>query len=172
MKRLIKVEYFDNETPIKIYTIRFLNSDGSNEELSETNKFLSNYYEKNKEEIDLFLSILDIMQNKGVRENYLRNERNKDCSFLFALLYEDEEGKNYKGGLRLYCLYYGDNKLILGNGSMKVTKKLQDDENLVLIAKDLQELNKEIERKIEQGEVWWEESELKSKNGLIFEIEE
>jgi len=170
VKRLIKVEYFDDESPIKIYTIIFID-DSVEDELTETNKFLSNYYLSNKEEIDIFLTLLEIIQNRGARENYFRNERNSDCRYLFALIEEDQSGKPYKGNLRLFCLYYGENKLILGNGSIKTSDRFQDDENLNLIAKDLQLLNNEIKRRLDTGDIWWENSELKTKNNLIFEID-
>jgi len=170
VKRLLRVEYFDDETPIKVYTVRFLDDNGPDEE-TETNKFLLTYSDSHKDEIDIFLSLLNIMQTQGVKENFLRNERNEDCRYLFALLNQDEEGNKYTGSLRLFCLYYGDNKLILGNGSFKTTAKFQQDENLKLIAKDLQELDKVIRSKLDTGEIWWEGSDLKTNNNLNFEIE-
>lgn len=169
MKQLIKIEVFDDSVPVKLYTIRLLNEDGTEIDTeTETNKFLTIYAQSNPKDINLFIKLLEIIQNEGMQPHFLRDERNNECNHLWAFF---KDFKNYTPKLRLYCLYYDSNRLILGNGAIKTSGKYQDDQNIKLIAEDLIKLDKVMKDKFKTGELWWSGDELISKSDLIFEIE-
>lgn len=171
MKRSIKIEPVDDNRNYPVYTIKFYNEDGTPEEQSETDKFLAKYRDTCPEELDKFVALLDLFQEEGIRRIKLRDERNPRCQSLFALLDEDAGGRKYRGGLRLYCLYYEKGKLILGNGSIKVTGAFQDDPNISLIVNELMQVHNELQKKLKTHEFWWAGSKLISRKELIIEIE-
>lgn len=171
MKRSVLIEPFDENRNFTIYMIRFYNEDGTIEELSEIDKFLDKYKDSNSDEIDKFIALLDVIQNEGLGKINLRDERNKECENLFALIDEDAEGIKYQGNLRLYCLKFNDKRLILGGGSLKMSGTYQQDPNISIIAEELIKINIEIKKKLNNHEFWWAGNKLISRNELKIEIE-
>ena len=73
------------------------------------------------------------------------------------------------GKLRLYCICYNENLLILGNGGKKTTRSYQEDPILNQYVEDMLKINKELWWKIEKGEIHFEGIELAG--NLSFYIE-
>lgn len=116
----------------------------------------------------LLKNVIDI---SGAKEKFFRNEDNSECNFLKALINYDIDDKKYKGGLRLYCLYYNRDRVILGNGDIKKTRTFNEDNNLKKITKVLQSLDKAMHEREMDGELSWDGMKLYSNKPLIFEID-
>lgn len=172
MKFKLKIEKYLSGNKTNIYSIRFINSDDTSHILNETEKFFDKIKNSNPEEYQTFIALLkNIVNISGAKEKFFRDESNADCNFLKALIRLDVIGKKYKGNIRLYCLYYGQNKVILGNGDFKSTRTFNEDDNLNKIARILQKLDKALDEKEKDKEVYWEENELINIENHIFEIE-
>lgn len=172
MKRKIQIEKFLTGTKSTLYSIRFIGANDIPDKLNETQKFFGKLKSSNPEEYQIFKALLkNILTISGAREKFFRYEGNSDCEFLKALIKYDIKGNKYKGHLRLFCLYYNKDRVILGNGDFKPTATFNEDPNLNKIAKVLQKLDKALDEKEKAEEIFWVEQELKSSNDLIFEID-
>ncbi len=157
---------------MNIYSIREIFADGKMDNLTETEKFFNNIQSTHEEEYHLFKAVLkNIKDISGAKAKFFRDETNPDCNYLRALIKTDYEEKHYSKDFRLFCLRFGNHQLILGNGGIKKTKTFNEDPNLNTIARVLQKICAGMIEKEINGELHWNNSELISDTGLIFEID-
>lgn len=114
MKRY-KIEEYKNFENVRIYTVKF-----DDEKNNETDRFISRFInsEKHKDDFSTIIYWINKIGSSGVLERYFRTENR-------ALAIPVESGKN----LRLYCFRVNDNILILGNGGVKTSKKVQNSQD-------------------------------------------
>jgi len=168
---LLTVEKLLTGPKAAFYTIRLLDKTEKEELFNETEKFFIKFEDSFPDDINVFRALFNKMQNElGARKSFFRNEDNIGCNFLKALINFTEEGKKYKDELRLYCLYYNLDRIIFGNGGIKDKRTFNEIPELVKITSVLQKLDKVLEQKEKDEEIWWDGSELKSNTKLIFEI--
>lgn len=172
MKQIIQIEKFLKGEKANLYTIRFIDSNGIADTSTETEKFFDKIENTNPKDYQIFKAIFkNIINISGAKLKFFRNEDNSDCNFLKALMNKDDKGNKYKGNLRLFCLYYDSDRVIIGNGDNKTTRTFNEDEFLSKAAKILQKLDKVLEEKEKDGEVTWKGNELTSDKKLIFKID-
>lgn len=171
MKRY-KIEKFLIGRKIIVYSIREIYEDGTFDSQNETQKFFSSIKSSYIADYNVFKAVLkNILNKSGAQKKFFRDETNADCLYLYALINNDDENRHYSGELRLFCLNFGNDKLILGNGGIKKTRTFNEDPKLNTIARILQKLCLEIIEKEKNGDIWWENGELKSLTNLNFQIE-
>ena len=119
-----------------------------------------------KSEIKDIVARLKIMGSKtGMRENFFKVNEGKPGDGVCAL-YDQEESN-----LRLYCIRYGSQLIILGGGGHKpkTTRTLQDDPVLKKENFILRELSKLITEKMKDKEIWFSEDGLEFEGDLTIE---
>ncbi len=138
MKHSISIEIFEEHTNCTFYTIRFKN------DKSETDKFVDNYSDSKEFEKDfeLFTYWIDTIGKKGALERYFRPEGGK----LKALPIDSSK-------LRLYCFRISEEILIIGNGGIKKTQKIQEDPLFLLYSETLRKIGAYLISRIEKGTV-------------------
>lgn len=111
MNRYIIEKYQAYET-VQFYTIRF-----EKENDNETDKFISRFTqsEEFKEDLGKIIYWIDKIGKTGALERHFRPEK-------FAVAIPIDSGYS----LRFYCYRINDNVLILGNGGIKTSQKVQD----------------------------------------------
>lgn len=101
-----------------------------------------------KSEIENILKRLEIIGKKtGARDHYFKLYEGKLADGVCAL-YDLPDKK-----LRLYCIRFGTQLLILGGGGQKKVKKLQDDEKLKKESYLLRKLSEELTKRIKDKDV-------------------
>lgn len=171
MKRY-KIEEFLQGEKLTVYSIREIFDNNVFDSNNETEKFFFNIKSSHPDDYNIFKAVLKNMINKsGAKRKFFRDETNPDCDYLYALINNYDENRHYKGELRLFCLNFGVDKLILGNGGIKKTKTFNEDPKLNTVARILQKLCSEIIDKEKTGDICWKNGKLKSLTDLIFEIE-
>ena len=111
MKRL-KIEPYKQLEKANLYSLRFTDKD-----VCETDEFISRFindllYQKDLTTIIYWLS--KIGQESGALERYFRPEKGAKALPILS------------SRLRLYCIRVSDEILILGNGGIKTSQKVQD----------------------------------------------
>jgi hypothetical protein len=101
-----------------------------------------------KSEIENILKRLEIIGKKtGARDHYFKLYEGKLADGVCAL-YDFPDKK-----LRLYCIRFGTQLLILGGGGQKKVKKLQDDEKLKKESYLLRRLSEELTKRIKDRDI-------------------
>lgn len=139
---------------------------GSNQSLFE--EFLEvNSVLFKSETIDIIKRIKTIGQKTGAREHFFKINEGKPGDGVCAL-YDDPESN-----LRLYCIRYGTQIIILGGGGHKPKsiRALQEKEDLKDANYLLRELSIKITEKIKDGEVKFSQDGLEFIGDLEFDIE-
>ena len=123
---------------------------------SELEKFISKFEDdpKFKKDLGTIFARIGIIEEQGVLDRFFRYESKKNDK-VAALPSHFDTGK-----LRLYCICYNENLLILGNGGKKTTRTYQEDPVLSQYVEDMLKINKELWWKIEKGEIHFEGIEL------------
>ena len=160
MKRYLVLERINQGDKVAIYSPTF---DGDDK--SELEKFISKFEDdpKFKKDLGTIFARIGIIEEQGVLDRFFRYESKKNDK-VAALPSHFDTGK-----LRLYCICYNENLLILGNGGKKTTRSYQDDPILNQYVEDMLKINKELWWKIEKGEIHFEGIELAG--NLSFYIE-
>ncbi|MDR0865083.1 MAG: hypothetical protein LBO74_09165 [Candidatus Symbiothrix sp.] len=130
------------------------------EKESETlfEKFLKENFISHKSEIiDIAQRLKTIGAKTGAREIFFKSGEGKLGDGVCALY----DCPNHR--LRLYCIRYGTQIIVLGGGGQKNVRTLQEDPKLKKENYFLRELSKQITEKIKNAEIKY------SKNGLDFE---
>lgn len=112
MKRL-RIEHYKALEKADFYTIRFIDKD-----ICETDEFISRFINDllHQDDVTKIVYWLNKMgQEFGTVERFFRLERGAVKAIPI-----------YKSKLRLYCIRLSDELLILGNGGVKTSQKLQD----------------------------------------------
>lgn len=148
-----RISTYDLGSKAKIYSV-FV--DGSEED--EFSKFLKVFYPSHKQQIEhLAEKIKEIAGRFGIREIFFKDQG-------IGAVYRFKNLKDDKTDIRLYCIKWGSNLLILGGGGTKNVRTWQEDPVLSNIVKNLSTIDKFIfENNIDLDEA--------AKNKTIFELE-
>lgn len=124
-------------------------------ELSELERFFEKFPEgcEYDEEVDIIISWLDKIGERGALERYFRPEGN----------YGDGVGVipiDVGNKLRLYCLRISDKILVFGNGGIKDSGKWQNSESLAPYVKTLIDTSRFIASRIRDGKIVIVDKEL------------
>lgn len=113
------LELFEETDNLNLYTIRL-----KDEKLTEFEKFLDKFPNdcKYKEDIDIIISWIEKITEKGALSRYFKPE-GKYGDGVGAIPIETNN-------IRLYCLRLSDKILILGNGGIKDADTWQDSPTL------------------------------------------
>ena len=166
------IEKFLPGSKINIYSIRYVNGQNELDQFNETQKFFKSIRNDYPNDFILFKTLLrKIIDKSGAKKKFFRDETNSSCDYLYALINNDDVGRHYTGELRLFCLRFDEDKIIFGNGGIKTTQTYNEDPHLNTIARILQKLCYILLEKISEGDMWWDNKELKTKTNLEIEFE-
>ena len=143
MKQEYSIELLEEHENVNFYSIRM-----KDEELTELEAFFEKFpvgceYD---DEIDVIVSWLDQIAERGALERYFRPEGK----------YGDGVGVipiDVGTKVRLYCLRLSDKILVFGNGGIKDTKTWQDSETLAPYVKLLVDTSRFISSRIKDGTI-------------------
>lgn len=143
MKQDYSIELVEEYENINFYSIHL-----QNEELTELENFFVKFPEgcEYDEEIDVVISWLDKIAEKGALERYFRPEGN----------YGDGVGVipiDVGNKIRLYCLRLSDKILVFGNGGVKDAARWEDSETLAPYVKLLIDTSRFISSRIKDGTI-------------------
>ena len=143
-----------------LFTIIFEGEDDS-----EYVKFVEKFKGDAQRQSDLSFILNQIqamMRIGGFLERYFRPEgKMKDNVSALPI---------FKSSLRLYCLRLSDSVLIVGNGGIKHTKKVEEDSVLNGYVISLQKLDELLKADIKNGLVRIEKTEIKGVEDKEFDI--
>lgn len=121
-------------------------------ELCEFDKFIYNFRsnalnkgsEKVQNDLYIILAAIDEIVKRGAREGRFRGENN-----VHAL-------PTVSCNLRLYCIRLHFGAVLLGNGGIKTSQKLQDSPDCYLHYQLMVALEKQISNRIQNKEMFWD----------------
>ena len=150
MKKKTTLELVEQSEKVSLYSISF-----AMDKTTEFERFLNKFEEEASlnEDYQKILYALSIILDKGALERYFRPEGRMNDD-LCALPVES-------GRIRLFCLRFSNEILILGNGDIKRTSSYEEDAKLYGYTLDLQKFGRLLKKDIEDGIVTVEEKELK-----------
>jgi len=120
-----------------------------------------------KSEIEEMIIRLNTIGNKtGARDSFFRHNEGLPRDGVCALIYKERKGKE---NLRLYCIRYGTQIIILGGGGQKKVKTLQDDEKLTKENYFLRRLSALISERIKEKDIGYSEDFMEFMGDLNFE---
>lgn len=129
-------------------------------------KFLTAYYATHESEI---LSIVDkiriIAQKTGARANFFKENEGTLGDGVCAMF----DVPKYK--LRLFCIRYGTEIIILGGGGVKEVRAWQDDPKLSSEASLIIKIAKHINQAIKDKDIEYSDDYMKLEGDLIFDID-
>jgi len=130
-------------------------------------QFISENKAQQPEALNSILSKLILIGHKtGAKEQFFKlNEGNLGDGI--CALYDSPDKK-----LRLYCIRYGNNTIIVGGGGIKNVRTLQEDPKLKNENYLLRTISKIITEAIKNQEITWDSSDTKLIGKLIFEDDE
>ncbi|WP_121811331.1 hypothetical protein [Mucilaginibacter kameinonensis] len=141
---LEKIERLSGEQA-SVYSVTLEGDDGS---LFE--KFLEEYTNDYKEEIkDLVTSLQKIGHKTGARADFFKVGEGRMKDNIDALF--DEPDRN----LRLYCIRFGRDCIILGGGGPKSTRSWQEDPNLSNQMEILMAIADRIHKRFKERDLRW-----------------
>ena len=143
MKQEYSIELLEEYENVNFYSIRM-----KNEELTELEAFFEKFPVgcEFDNEIDIIVSWLDQIAERGALERYFRPEGN----------YGDGVGVipiDVGTKIRLYCLRLSDKILVFGNGGIKDTRSWQENEELAPYVKLLIDTSRFISSRIKDGTI-------------------
>ena len=150
MNRKYTIELIEEYDAVNFFSIHL-----DDEELSELERFFDKFPEGSEydEEIDVIISWLDKIGEKGALERYFRPEgRYGDGVGVIPI---DVGNK-----LRLYCLRLSDKILVFGNGGIKDAKSWQQSESLAPYVEMLIDTSRFISSRILNGQIVMVDKEL------------
>jgi hypothetical protein len=136
------------------------------EEITAFKNFVMNNKDSFKSEIKDIVGRLAIMGFKtGMKEDFFKHYEGNPGDGVCALY--DKEDSN----LRLYCIRYGSQIIIVGGGGHKPKsiRAFQEDENLKKQNFILRDLSKLITAKMQEKEMWFSEDDLDFEGDLTIE---
>lgn len=120
--------------------------EGSDKTLFEI--FEDKYGEEFSDEMDEIFDRLILMADEfGARVQWFREQEGKPGDLVCAL-HDLEESH-----LRLYCIRYGSDIVILGGGGNKTTKTWQEDPILAVEVRMMMNVSEDIYRRMREGEI-------------------
>lgn len=134
------IELVEQYPKLNLYSIKF-----NGNKYTEIEDFVLRYEnnEKYKEDLDVILSWLDNIIQKGALERYFRPE-SVYGSGVKAIPIEINN-------LRLYCIRLADNILIVGNGGVKDSDKWQNSSTLSPMVNLLEKTERCIKSRLKNG---------------------
>ena len=141
MKQEYSIELLEEYDKVNFYSIRMKDA-----ELTELEAFFKKFPEgcEYDNEIDVIISWIDQIAERGALERYFRPEGN----------YGDGVGVipiDVGNKLRLYCLRLSDKILVFGNGGVKDSRTWQESETLAPYVKLLIDTSRFISSRIKNG---------------------
>ena len=129
-------------------------------------KFILENIDKNRAEIKNILDKLKVIgQQTGARISHFKENEGSLGDGVCAMF--DLPDKK----LRLYCIRYGTEIIILGGGGIKKVRAWQDDPKLSLEASIIKKIAKEINNAIRNKEIEYSNNFMDFEGDLIFEID-
>ncbi len=157
--RLVKLERISGSCAT-LYTIL---ADGEQE--TQFEHFLSeNTISFKNEIIDILKRLNAIGHKTGARHGFFKHDEGKWGDGCCAL-YDEPNRK-----LRLYCIRYGTQIVILGGGGLKQVRAWQDDPKLSEQMKQLMALAKELNKRLKEREITYVNEFLEFEGDLEFDI--
>lgn len=157
---LVKIEELSGKKA-SIYTVVL---DGEDDSLFD--RFLSENSATFKSEIlDILARLRAIANNTGAREGFFKTNEGKPGDGICALF--DQPGSN----LRLYCIRFGQELIILGGGGpkSKSIRAFQEDEKLEAENYRLREIAQQIMKALREKDIRFSRDFLDFEGDLIFE---
>ena len=157
--KIVKLTNFSG-TEASVYTIKDLNT---NETLFD--QFIKNNISSSTSEIkDIILRLRTIGNKTGAREHFFKHKEGIPGDGVCALY--DIPGSK----LRLYCIRYGMNLIILGGGGVKSKQisALQEDELLTDANYFLKQLSKDIKSRTDSKEICFTNEGMDLEGNLNF----
>lgn len=141
MKQEYSIELLEEYDKVNFYSIKM-----AGEKLTELEAFFEKFPEgcEYDDDIDVIISWIDQIAERGALERYFRPEGN----------YGDGVGVipvEVGNKLRLYCLRLSDKILVFGNGGVKDSKSWQESETLAPYVKLLIDTSRFISSRINDG---------------------
>ncbi|PWH82240.1 hypothetical protein [Brumimicrobium oceani] len=160
--KLVKIDKLSGEKA-SIYSAIPENESGNFEE-----SFFDSFIKENKtsllSEIKTLVLRLKIIGNEtGARESYFKTKEGAPGDGVCAL-YDTPDKK-----LRLYCIRYGTELIIIGSGGPKNVRALQDDEKLEKENYILRWLSSKIKESMQHGELSFSSDYMDFEGNLIIE---
>ena len=137
------IELIEEYENVNFYSIRMKDA-----ELTEQEAFFEKFPQgcEHDHDIDIIISWLDQIAERGALERYFRPEdRYGDGVGVIPI---DVGNKN-----RLYCLRLSDKILVFGNGGVKDAKRWKDSETLAPYVKMLMDTSRFIQSRINDGTI-------------------
>lgn len=147
MKRLYIVEYKLFEST-SLYSIHF-----EGKEHNETDDFILRFQSnsKYKENYQTILYWIKKIGEDGALERYFRPEWKASAIPVTS------------SKLRLYCIRFSDDILVLGNGDIKTAKKVKDCPNCYPLFKTMNDLKIQIDKSIRKKRTFIKEKKIEGK---------
>lgn len=135
-----EIELIEEYSNLNLYSIKIAGN-----EYSEFENFVIRFSDNPlyKEDMDIILSWLDVIAQKGALERYFRPESSFK-SKVVAIPIETNK-------LRLYCIRLTDGVLILGNGEVKDSDSWQNSATLSPLVRLLEDTERFILSRIKNG---------------------
>ena len=124
-----------------------------------------NIAESEVEVLDIFNSLRAIGHKTGGRVSFFKENEGKLGDGVCAMF----DQPDYK--LRLYCIKYGKEIIILGGGSVKDVRTWQDDPKLNAEASLIIKIAREINQAITEKDIKYSNDYMKFEGDLTFEID-
>ena len=148
MKNIVTLQLFKSYQKVNFYTFKF-----EDDEFSETNKFF-NKFEMDvsvKEDLEHLVIWLSLIGRKyGAKIPFFRNEASAQALPPPMSMMIKEVIVN---DLRLYCLRINDEIVILANGGIKKSQKVQDSPDLISHFRFANIMSKQIDELIKEKEI-------------------
>jgi hypothetical protein len=139
--KIVKLQKYSGDE-CSIYTVLL-----EKEEHTLFRKFVEENSQFFKNEIrDIVKQLQAIAHKTGARLQFFKSDEGIPGDGVCALY--DEEGK-----LRLYCIRYGKNLVILGGGGEKKVRAWQDDPKLSSEAKRMIKISNDITKRLKEKEI-------------------
>ena len=150
MEQKYSIELLEEYEKVNFYSIRL-----AGEELTELEGFFEKFPEgcEYDDDIDVIISWIDKIAERGALERYFRPEGN----------YGDGVGVipiEVGNKIRLYCLRLSDKILVFGNGGVKDSKSWQESETLAQYVKLLIDTSRFISSRIKDGTILLVDKEI------------
>jgi len=156
---LVKLEKFSG-SEATVYTV--FNED-------EQKTLFDVFIEENKNSFtseikEVFKTLLTIGHNTGAREQFFRPNEGAYGDFCCALRHTQ------KGVLRLYCIRYGSEIIVISGGGPKNVRAWQDDDKLKAEMEWLKKFAGELNTRLETREIIYTKDYLEFLGELEFDI--
>jgi hypothetical protein len=136
---IFALEIFETYSMVSYYTVRWEDNN-----LSETDKFIKKILHQQtayKTDLQEILTLIEMIgEERGAKDVYFT--RHEDLATALpppsTLLVRGIEIPFYENKLRLYCIKINENIVILFNGGVKSSQKVQDSPNLLMKFREAQ----------------------------------